>query len=113
MDFTDAGAEVGAADIVVMNRVICCYPDVPRLAGAAAGRAGGVLVLSYPNGRWWTRLAVAVANLGLRAMRRQFTIFCHRPSLVRATAEHHGLRTTLDQPGAFWRVTAFERSPGP
>src|SRR4029077_1691386 len=39
MDFVDAGSDVAQADIVVMNRVICCYPDLPRLAGAAADHA--------------------------------------------------------------------------
>ena len=36
MDFAEATGEVEAADIVVMNRVICCYPDMPKLAGSAA-----------------------------------------------------------------------------
>jgi magnesium-protoporphyrin O-methyltransferase len=36
MDFAEAATDVEAADIVVMNRVICCYPDMPKLAGAAA-----------------------------------------------------------------------------
>src|SRR5437588_3037836 len=35
-DFAEDGAAVEPADIVVMNRVICCYPDMPKLAGAAA-----------------------------------------------------------------------------
>ena len=39
MDFVETGAEVEAADFVVLNRVICCYPDMPRLAGAAAQHA--------------------------------------------------------------------------
>src|SRR5256885_518357 len=39
MDFAEAASEVDGADIVVLNRVICCYPDMPKLAGAAAGHA--------------------------------------------------------------------------
>ena len=34
MDFAEATGEVEAADIVIMNRVICRYPDMPKLAGA-------------------------------------------------------------------------------
>src|SRR4030088_944219 len=33
VDFAEAGTEFEGADIVVMNRVICCYPDMPKLAG--------------------------------------------------------------------------------
>src|SRR5207247_1658949 len=39
MDFAQAAAQVDSADVVVLNRVICCYPDMPRLAAAAADPA--------------------------------------------------------------------------
>src|SRR5207245_9774924 len=54
MDFAESGSEIEAADFVVMNRVVCCYPDMPKLAAAAAERAERALVLSFPNNRWWT-----------------------------------------------------------
>jgi magnesium-protoporphyrin O-methyltransferase len=109
MDLTTAGAEVEGADIVVLNRVLCCYPDMPRLAGAAAARTRRTLVLSFPDDRWWTRLAVALANVGMRTTRRGFRLFLHRPASIRATAERHGLATAVDRPGRFWRIAAFER----
>src|SRR5260221_125431 len=55
-DFVEAAADVQAAVFVVLNRVICCYPDMPKLAGAAAQPARMMLVLTFPNSRWWTRL---------------------------------------------------------
>ena len=77
MDFVEVAATVEPADIVVMNRVICCYHDMPRLAGAAAAHAASTLVMSFPNGRWSTRLVLWAANLGLRVARRQFRVFGH------------------------------------
>ena len=112
MDFAEAGAGVAAADIVVLNRVVCCYPDMPRLAGAAADHARRLLVLSFPNSRWWTRLGLAVGNVALRVTRRQFRIFLHPPDQIVATAERHGLRTRLNEPGRVWQVVAFERAGG-
>ena len=32
----EAGNDVEAADIVIMNRVLCCYPDMPKLTAAAS-----------------------------------------------------------------------------
>jgi hypothetical protein len=90
MDFAEAGSSVEAADVVVMNRVICCYPDMPRLAGAAADRAKGMLVMSFPNSRWWTRLRLTVANFGFRIVRLQFRVFLHPPALILAAVEQRG-----------------------
>lgn len=109
MDFAESGSDVPAADIVVMNRVLCCYPDMPRLAGAAAHHARELLVLTFPRDSWWTRLALRLGNLALRATRREFRVFLHPPAQIRATAEQHGLRTVLDRVGPFWQVVALER----
>src|SRR2546421_9976153 len=49
-DFAQAASQVEGADVVIMNRVMCCYPDMPRLAGAAPDDAARLVVLSYPNG---------------------------------------------------------------
>ncbi len=110
MDFADAGIEVQPADVVVMNRVICCYPDMPKLAGAAAVRAKGMLVMSFPNRRWWTRLGLTLANFGFRVIRLQFRVFLHPPALILVAVEQRGFKTRLNQPGLIWQVVAFERT---
>jgi magnesium-protoporphyrin O-methyltransferase len=110
MDFAEAGASVGAADVVVMNRVICCYPDMPKLAGAAADRASGLLVMSFPNHRWWTRLGLTVANFGFRVIRMEFRIFLHPPALILAAVEERGFKTWRNQVGLIWQVVALERT---
>src|SRR5438045_3555639 len=82
MDFTQAGVDVDPADVVVMNRVICCYPDMPKLAGAAADRARVMLVMSFPNRRWWTRLGLTLANFGFRVIRLQLRVLFFLSVLV-------------------------------
>ena len=109
-DFVEAGAEVAAADLVILNRVICCYPDMPRLAAAAAEHAHSTLVLSYPNSRWWTRFGLGLVNLGFRVFRVQFQVFLHPPDRILAEAEKGGLRPRLNDRGLVWHVTAFERT---
>jgi len=110
MDFAEAGTEVETVDVVVMNRVICCYPDMPKLAGAAADRARGLLVMSFPNRRWWTRLGLTLANFGFGVIRMQFRVFLHPPALIVAAVEQRGFKTRLNQPGLLWQVVALERT---
>jgi magnesium-protoporphyrin O-methyltransferase len=110
MDFVDAGAEIPAADIVVMNRVICCYPDLPSLAGAAADHAKGLLVMSFPKERWWTRLVFWTANAGMAIARREFRVFLHPMANISAVTEHHGLKQSINRPGFFWQIAAMRRA---
>lgn len=110
MDFVDAGSDVGEADIVVMNRVICCYPDLPRLAGEAADHARGVLVMSFPKERWWTRVLMWMANAGMGIARREFRIFLHPPAEILAAGAQHGLKLWIDRPGVFWEIAAMRRA---
>ncbi len=107
IDFTAADAAVDAADIVVLNRVVCCYPNMPKLASAAADQARELLVLSFPRQVWWTRVTFALGNLVLRTA--QFHVFIHPPARILATAEESGLTTTHNSTGFFWQVAALER----
>ena len=111
MDFAHANGQVEGADIVIMNRVICCYPDAPRLAAAGADHARGLLVMSFPRASWWMRLGLGIANLMLWATRREFHIFVHPPARIFATSEQHGLAPLVDQRGVLWTVAALRR-PG-
>src|SRR5437868_532031 len=82
-----------------VQRAICCYPDMPRLAGAAADHARHLLVLSYPRLTWWTQIGLTLGNWLLWMMRREFHIFLHPPQQILATSERHGLKRIADQQG--------------
>ncbi len=110
MDFAAAAGEVGSADIVILNRVICCYHDMPTLAGAAADHARQVLVMSYPKRTWWTVIGLGLANLVLRATRREFHIFLHPPPQIIAVSQQRGLQPLLNQNGVLWIVSTLRRA---
>ena len=110
-DFVEVDPD--AADLVILNRVVCCYPDMPRLVAAAAEHARSTLILTFPNDRWSTRLGLALVNLGFRVFRVQFQVFLHRPDRILAAGEEHGLRTQLNHRGLVWQTAALERARQP
>ena len=83
---------------------------MPKLAAAASDRAKSLLVMSFPNRRWWTRLGLTLANFGFRVIRLQFRVFLHRPALILAAVEQRGFKTRLNQTGLLWQVVALERT---
>jgi magnesium-protoporphyrin O-methyltransferase len=108
-DFVDEASLVGDADVVVMHRVVCCYPDPERLVGAAAERTRRLLALSFPRDTWWLRWAARAANVFFRLIGGIET-YIHPPEVVERSAERAGLTTVLHEPaGRIWRVAVFER----
>jgi magnesium-protoporphyrin O-methyltransferase len=110
MDFAQAADQVDGADVVIMNRVLCCYYDMPRLAGAAADHAQRTLVMTFPRRSVWIRAGLGIGNGLLWLTRRHFHIFVHRPAEIMAASERHGLRPVLNQTGLMWTLAALSRA---
>lgn len=101
---------VEPADVVVLHRVVCCYPDYERLLDAAATHARRALVFSYPPRNALSRLVVAVQNLGFRLMRREFRTFAHPPAAMVEVLRDRGLEPSMAHRGVAWQVTGLVRS---
>jgi len=97
------------ADVVVLNRVVCCYPDMPSLVAAATRKTRRALALSFPRKTWLTRAAVGVINSWCRLRRSDFRFFVHPPEKIVATARDGGLRLVHERSGRFWQIAALER----
>jgi len=100
---------VHPADVVVLHRVVCCYPDYERLLAAAAGRARRLLVFSYPRRNAVSRAVVALQNAGLRIAGREFRTFTHPPAAMLDVLRESGLATTYAHHGPAWQVAGLER----
>src|SRR3954452_6360173 len=83
-DIADAPEAVEPADIVVLHRVVCCYPDYARLLGAAADHTRRQLVFSHPPRNPMSRAFVATEHLGLRLTAREFGVCPVPPAAMRA-----------------------------
>jgi 2-polyprenyl-3-methyl-5-hydroxy-6-metoxy-1,4-benzoquinol methylase len=108
----DIAAEPSAvepADVVVLHRVVCCYPDYERLLEAAAEHARRLLVFSYPPRNVVSRLVVATENLAFRLLRKEYRSFAHPTSAMIGVLRDHGLRPTFAHHGLAWQVTGLER----
>jgi magnesium-protoporphyrin O-methyltransferase len=103
---------VEPADVVVLNRVVCCYPDMPRLLGAAADHARRLLVVSHPPRTLVSRTLIGGENVGHRLSGRDFRVFAHSPDAMRAVLAEHDLHPVAPTAGRLWQVTAVARRPG-
>jgi 2-polyprenyl-3-methyl-5-hydroxy-6-metoxy-1,4-benzoquinol methylase len=109
VDFAEGADELPDADVVVMHRVVCCYPDGDALVAAAAARARRLLAFSFPRRTWWVRTGGMLANAFLAARRMEYRAFVHRPEALVGAAEGEGLRAGYEHQATLWRIAGFER----
>jgi magnesium-protoporphyrin O-methyltransferase len=110
VDIAAAPGDVPPADVVVLNRVVCCYPDYARLLGAAADHARDRVVFSHPPRNLVSRTVVAAQNLVLRLLRSDFRVFTHPPQAMLDVLSERGLLTTRTWQAPVWQVAAARRS---
>ena len=109
LDIAQSPGQVETADVVVLHRVVCCYPDYQRLLAAAGSKAGRLLVFSHPPRNPMTRAALWLENLLRRLRGDTFRSFVHPPAEMLAALEAVGLRDTFRWRGLGWCVVGLER----
>lgn len=108
-DFVTEAPRLAAADDVILDRVVCCYPDPDALVGAAAEHARELLVVVIPAERWWMRVARAFINLWPRLRGWRFRFFVHPTRVVIAAAEARGMRLRERHGRFVWQMLVFAR----
>ena len=111
VDIAAAPNEIEPADVVVLHRVVCCYPDYPRLLGAAADHARRLLVFSHPPRNAVSRALIATQNAVCRLTGRSFQAFTHPPAAMVEVLSRHGLRASYRHHAPVWQVVGAERAP--
>ena len=107
LDLATAPDDVEPHDIVVLHRVVCCYPDYQRLLGAASAHATRLLVFSHPTGNLLNRFLTAGENLSFRLRRNPFRTYLHEPDALVGAAEQGALRTTYRHSALAWQVVGL------
>jgi 2-polyprenyl-3-methyl-5-hydroxy-6-metoxy-1,4-benzoquinol methylase len=110
-DFVADAATIDTHDVVILHRVVCCYPDVDALVGAAAAHTGRILLLTYPQERWYTRAGLRVVNAFLRLSHCGFRTYVHPVERIFAAAALHGLAPNVrERNGVLWESASLGRA---
>jgi magnesium-protoporphyrin O-methyltransferase len=109
-DILETPEAVAPADIVVLNRVVCCTPDGVELTAEAARHTARTLILSFPRDVFWARSLLRLLNAGMWLLRRSYRAFLHPRSELLAAAESQGLRPASSAHGRLWEYAALTRS---
>jgi hypothetical protein len=108
-DFVDVAPEIPEFDIVTLDRVVCCYPDMRRLIEESASRARHLYGLSFPRAHVGVRAGIALGNAWFRLRRSSFRTFVHPPAEITAEVMGQGFSLVAQARTLIWRIQLFAR----
>jgi len=109
LDIAQAPDEVQPADVVILHRVVCCYPDYAKLLSVAAGHARKTLVYSHPAANLVNRAQFGAENVLRRLSGNDFRAFIHPPKGMIRASESEGLAVAYRQHAWDWDVVGLAR----
>jgi magnesium-protoporphyrin O-methyltransferase len=106
-NFVDIAAHIPPADMVTLDRVICCYPDMEALVSLSAARARKLYGLVYPRDVWWVKIGLTVLNFLFRLQKNPFRTFVHPSQAVEAIVNNNGFKQCFYRRTLAWQVVVY------
>ena len=88
-DFVEISQDIQPADIVTLDRVICCYHDLDSLVRLSAQRATRLYAVIYPVDNWPLQIVARLFNFYLWLRGNPFRFFVHPTSAVDGLLRRH------------------------
>jgi len=108
-DFTTMASDVNSADIVTLDKVICCYDDMSDLVGLSSKLARKIYAVIYPREVWWTKLAFLMMNFYAKIKGSSFRTFIHPTQKVEEIIFGNGLKRNYYATTLIWQVAIFTK----
>jgi len=108
-DFVQIAATLPPADTVVMDRVVCCYPNFRPLLEKALRSSNRLFAFSYPRDRWYVRWVVALENLRRTVRRSAFRTVVHSSRAMEDLILANGFRRVYNSGTLIWCVDLYHR----
>ncbi|MFN8460492.1 MAG: class I SAM-dependent methyltransferase [Anaerolineales bacterium] len=108
-DFTDVAGELPQADVVTLDRVVCCYPNFRELLKAASSKSRKAIALTYPRETWYLRIGLKVINFFQRLRNDPFRVFVHPVAEMEALLNKEGLKRISTRRLFVWEMSLYQR----
>ena len=111
-DFTAMGEELPTADVVILDKVVCCYPDWQTLVERSLRKTGSLYALTYPRDRASTRIGARVMRWGLGIARCCYQPYIHDPARIEALIVASGFARVYRATTTSWLTEVYSRVDG-
>ena len=108
-DFVAMAERLPGADITILDKVVCCYPDAETLINRSLEKTGRVYALTYPRAHLINRIMTAVEAFCLTLIRCDFRPYVHDPDRIEGWIKAAGFRKQTQHHSWLWLTQVYVR----
>jgi 2-polyprenyl-3-methyl-5-hydroxy-6-metoxy-1,4-benzoquinol methylase len=109
-DFMELNGNVPDADIVILDKVVCCYENVDALVRKSIGKTKNLYAISFPRPHPLNRMMTGAATLLVKTLRRPFHPYWHDWNRMVRLIRDEGFTELYSSDTFVWAVRVFKRS---
>jgi magnesium-protoporphyrin O-methyltransferase len=109
-DFTDVAADLPQADVVTLDRVVCCYPNMRELLKAASSKSRQAIAMTYPREVWYIKAVMSAMNFFQRLRKDPFRVFVHPTHEMESLLNSEGLQRVSTRRLFVWEMALYRRA---
>ena len=106
-DFMEIYETLPDADVTVLDKVVCCYPDADGLVHSSLSKTGRVYALTYPLDRWYIRAMMGLAALAMKIVRSGFRPYVHAPERIEKWITEAGFDKLYQNNNMVWLTQVY------
>ena len=106
-DFMEMVQTVEQADITLLDKVVCCYPDADGLVHKTLEKTRRVYALIYPRNRWFIRAGCRLGSVLMRLIGSEFRPYVHDPVQVDNWITEAGFTRVYDAHTMIWLAQVY------
>lgn len=106
-DLVELAPQVSQADIVTLDKVVCCYQDMESLVRASVAKVKKLYGLVYPRNDWWVKAAIGFENLVENLKGSDWRVYVHPTREVDRLVREHGLRQRFRRALIDWQIVVY------
>ncbi len=106
-DLVELASQVPGADIVTLDKVVCCYRDMESLIRVSVDKAKRRYGLVYPRDDWWMKAALGFENLFESLKGSDWRIHVHSAKKVDRLIREHGMTLRFRRALIDWQIVVY------
>lgn len=106
-DFMDILPQIEPADVTVLDKVVCCYPDADGLVHRSLQKTVRVYALTYPRYRWSVQIAIGAGALLMKLIGSSFRPYAHRPEDIERWVTTAGFEKRYQNTTFIWLTQVY------